>query len=329
MSHLEAGLLHALLDGEIASSELPPIQAHLAGCAECRARLEQERQLLAEAEGMVETLEVPAGEVSSSTEASPRPRLHWGRPLAWAASVVAAVGLGFVARGAPALRVVGEVAQQQPAAPADLPSAVASTSESAKTSVPSAEVAPLRDAPPSRRSSGVATRKAAIPPEEVALVPPIEEAKVASERSREAVTPAVSRPDSLRRVAEPAAAPPAAGALGARRSARRLDQTLRLEEAVVTGAAERTASNAVLAPPEPISLPDAIRRLGGSLRLIDGLVPLRLEAQGPSVRVVYAAAQGELVLSQQLIDGRVVSTLIPPQGFPPDSLLRLKARVRD
>ncbi|HEY9383955.1 MAG TPA: zf-HC2 domain-containing protein, partial [Gemmatimonadales bacterium] len=59
MSHLEEGLFHALLDGEVPSDQLGPIQAHLASCAECRERLEQERQLLAEAAGLVEVLEVP------------------------------------------------------------------------------------------------------------------------------------------------------------------------------------------------------------------------------------------------------------------------------
>jgi len=89
------------------------------------------------------------------------------------------------------------------------------------------------------------------------------------------------------------------------------------------------APPATLAPPEPVTLPDAVRRLGGSLRLVDGLVPLRLEAQGQSIRVVYALAQGELVLAQRLIDGRVVFQLIAPPGFPADSLGKLRARVRE
>jgi len=62
---------------------------------------------------------------------------------------------------------------------------------------------------------------------------------------------------------------------------------------------------------------------------VEGLVPLRLEAQGPTVRVVYSVAQGELVLSQQLIDGRVSFQLIAPPGFPTDSLGKLRARVRE
>lgn len=79
----------------------------------------------------------------------------------------------------------------------------------------------------------------------------------------------------------------------------------------------------------PISLPDAIARLGGTIRLIDGMVPLRLEWREPYVQVVYPAVQGELVLQQQLIDGRVVFQLVPPRGFPADSLARLRSKVKE
>jgi hypothetical protein len=47
------------------------------------------------------------------------------------------------------------------------------------------------------------------------------------------------------------------------------------------------------------------------------------------VRVVYPTVQGELLLSQQLIDGRVVWALLAPPGFSADSLARLRARVRE
>jgi len=72
-----------------------------------------------------------------------------------------------------------------------------------------------------------------------------------------------------------------------------------------------------------------VRKLGGSLRLIEGLIPERLESLGSAVRVVYATGFGELVLSQQLEDGKVRHTLIAPRGFPADSVEKLRARVRD
>ena len=60
MSHLDDGMIHALLDGEIPSAELPPIQAHLGACAECRARLAEEQELLETSDRLIDLIEVPA-----------------------------------------------------------------------------------------------------------------------------------------------------------------------------------------------------------------------------------------------------------------------------
>ena len=45
MPHVLEGQLHAYLDGALAPSDpqFAEIEAHLAGCADCRARLEHER----------------------------------------------------------------------------------------------------------------------------------------------------------------------------------------------------------------------------------------------------------------------------------------------
>ena len=72
-----------------------------------------------------------------------------------------------------------------------------------------------------------------------------------------------------------------------------------------------------------------MKRLNGSLRLIEGLVPVRLEVLGPDVRVVYPLTKGELLLSQRLENGKIVFRLEAPLGFPVDSLERLRARVRE
>jgi anti-sigma factor RsiW len=322
MSHLDAGILHALLDGEIPSSELPPIQAHLADCAECRARLEQERQLFAEAEGLVEALEVPAGGAVESVTRRRQPR--WGQRLAWAASVIAATGLGYAARGAlpPASEPQGKsqisaVQSDSPAAPPAAPLAGVPDTQGPPQPLVAREVV----------GSGRAANQAA---NQRRAEPPSQKSTVAAERTEAVVATAPAPPDSSAKAAAgPREAPPAVGALRSRMAAPGLrDESFRLDR-TAGAVAEVSASKASLAPPESISYPDAVRRLGGSLRQIEGLVPLRLEAQGASVRVVYALDQGELILSQQLIDGRLEYRLIPPVGFPADSLARLRARVRD
>ncbi|HQW65676.1 MAG TPA: hypothetical protein PLJ23_01485 [Gemmatimonadales bacterium] len=101
-SHLDDGTIQELLDGEVPSTVLPPLQAHLAACAECRARLELARAMMAEADELIELLDEPAAPVQAPPVALPAPRAAsrpWVRQLAWAASVVVAVGAGWYARG--------------------------------------------------------------------------------------------------------------------------------------------------------------------------------------------------------------------------------------
>lgn len=79
---------------------------------------------------------------------------------------------------------------------------------------------------------------------------------------------------------------------------------------------------------EEVSLPEAIRRLGGTLRLIEGLVPERLLAAGDIVRVVYPASDGLIVLEQERRADVVVVTLTGPPSVTPDSLAVLRGRIR-
>lgn len=315
MSHLDEGVLHALLDGEIPSAELPPIQAHLAACAACRARLEEERQLLAESDDLVELLEVPAeGTVPAGARHSRTPRRAWGRTLAWAASLLAAVGLGYAGH---ALMQPGsglEIAANPAAAPRGTDTAPDVSAGQPLIRPQTVTTVDSVRAPAGAAPGNLASRRPA--------------AK-AAEAKQEVAAAATSRGDSgaFRSEAQPAPATPPPSVAEAAAPLR--DQALRLDERRANPALGLGAVKLTLAPAETIQLADAIRRLGGSLRLIEGLVPLRLEAQGPYVRVVYPSAQGELVLQQQLIDGRVAHTLLAPTGFPIDSLARLRARVRE
>ncbi|MGH7338052.1 MAG: anti-sigma factor family protein, partial [Myxococcota bacterium] len=49
MSHVDEGTLHAYLDNALPPSERATLEAHLTGCASCRARLAEERALVARA----------------------------------------------------------------------------------------------------------------------------------------------------------------------------------------------------------------------------------------------------------------------------------------
>jgi hypothetical protein len=313
MSHLDEGVIHALLDGEIPSAELPPIQAHLGTCAECRARLAGEQELLATSDRLIELIEVPAAAAPVPRKRSPLVRRTWPRDVAWAATVVLAAGLGYSARGS-----MGASPVKETSAPAPL-KGLQNAAEERKATRPPASLGRTNEpAKPAARDAAPAgrAREGRVALDSVATEKPAVGARVA------AAGPPVQQPESI--PAPPATPPAPAVQL---RAAKRLGaEPNRLEELVVTSA---DAQSGKLAASSAITLPDAVRRLGGSLRLIEGLIPERLEALGPAVRVVYLTRFGDLVLSQELENGTVRHTLIPPRGFPADSLERLRARVRE
>lgn len=95
MPHLDEGHIHAMLDGELTSTDREAAEQHLRACAECQQLLAEARSLFAEADRLVETLVPPAtGQPARklSTVRSRRKNYQW---LAWAATVVIAVGLGY------------------------------------------------------------------------------------------------------------------------------------------------------------------------------------------------------------------------------------------
>jgi hypothetical protein len=312
-------MIHALLDGEIPSAELPPIQAHLGACAECRTRLAEEQELLETSDRLIELIEVPAAVKPATVKRLSTGRRTWPRTLAWAATVVLAAGLGYSARDA------GPVSTEQKVAAAETvfvvappPATVAEEPQAATTSTKRRDErtkpAP-RDMAPAREVQ-----------EGRVAVDSSPTAKVAAGANVAAATPPVPARDTISAI-PPLVPTPTAQLRGA---ARRLGDTqLRLDELVVTGVADRAAKLSSLTTPVPVTFSDAVRKLDGSLRLIEGLIPERLESLGNAVRVVYATGFGELVLSQQVEDGKLRYTLIAPRGLPADSLEKLRARVRD
>ncbi|MDP3908783.1 MAG: zf-HC2 domain-containing protein, partial [Gemmatimonadales bacterium] len=93
MSHVDDGALHAYLDGEVTAAERAEIEAHLAGCAACRTRLDEERALIGRASEVLGRAQPPL-----QTRRSRRGARRWVLPLTWAATVVLAVGLGYSLR---------------------------------------------------------------------------------------------------------------------------------------------------------------------------------------------------------------------------------------
>jgi len=100
MSHVDEGTLHAYLDGALPPDERVPVETHLAGCAECQERLAEARTLIARADALL-ALALPGEKAAPPLHELRRRPLWWQVrwPVAWAASIMLAVGLGWMVRG--------------------------------------------------------------------------------------------------------------------------------------------------------------------------------------------------------------------------------------
>ena len=101
MSHVDEGTLHAYLDGELPSGERAALEAHVAQCVICRGTLAEERALLERASALlasarpVERAAPPFEQLRSVPKRSPwQVRV----PIAWAASIAVALGIGYFFR---------------------------------------------------------------------------------------------------------------------------------------------------------------------------------------------------------------------------------------
>ncbi len=101
MSHVDDGALHAYLDGELSPVEREQLEAHLADCSACRARLDEERGLVERASQLLGLAQPPERAAPPPLHQLGHPRLMWRlrMPLAWAATVVVAIGFGYVLGG--------------------------------------------------------------------------------------------------------------------------------------------------------------------------------------------------------------------------------------
>jgi putative zinc finger protein len=100
MSHVDDGALHAYLDGELSPVERTQLEAHVAECVACRTRLDEARVLIERASGLLGQAQPPERAMPPLHQLR-RPRLTWRLrvPIAWAASVVLALGLGYYIGG--------------------------------------------------------------------------------------------------------------------------------------------------------------------------------------------------------------------------------------
>ena len=151
MPHVDDGTLHALLDGALGILEpehAGAVRAHLESCAECRSRLDEAAALRERADGVLGLLEPAADpdfqEVlvrAGARRTGLRAQLRWTRGAAWAATLVVALGTGYLIRD----RMVPDRA----------------------VTIPATETMESIGAPAADAGRGVAQEEAAAPPEAV------------------------------------------------------------------------------------------------------------------------------------------------------------------
>lgn len=324
MSHPDQGLLHALLDGEVAAAEAARIQAHLEQCPTCRQELEQARDFRAEALALVQALDtepVVAAAPGSAPRAAPIPRrpgpqVPWGQALAWAASLVLAASAGYFA------------ASSFPRPPIELPS-----SSGPATSLEGAAHDERRERqtePESRTESpkpetgavAIAARPATATPGPTPSAAPRSDGRprdaaaepAAPARADElaAAPPVVAKEQAVEEPARRVQAEPQVDALASQRARVAAPAAARLSEVAGTARSrlDRVADSA-----------------GFRLRLVAGLRIEDVVVVDSVIRTTYATPWGPLVVEQWQTAGRLQVRLVPSPGSPPDSVAAWTARA--
>lgn len=342
MQHLEEGTLHALLDGELAGEERATAQAHLADCPACRANLAEARALASEALGLIEQLDgAPEsligdgpGVVAERTFFAPRPAspiLREPRPED--------IPVFTPARGTPV--PAPAAATSEPGVPIESPSPRKQPRRwrwLAPVGLAAAAVLAVVLRPRAPDSGATAEKQviAAAPTrtEPVTPAPDSPPAPPAQRRVTGTAAPRRSAPPAAAADSAPRPAAPPASTANVTASA---DQATKLEELVITpkdakSLASRVAASAKVAGTAgavpTVSADQAVTLLGGSMRRVEGLVPVRYEQQGSVIRVVYETTWGPLFLDQWREGKTLTHRLLANPGTPKDSVAAWSERIR-
>jgi len=100
MSHADDGTLHAYLDGQLSPVERGQVEAHLASCPACQARVDEERALIERADALLGLATPPERAIPPFHQLrQARPLWRFRLPAVWAATVLLALGLGWYLGG--------------------------------------------------------------------------------------------------------------------------------------------------------------------------------------------------------------------------------------
>jgi len=157
MSHVDEGTLHAYLDGELPSSERVAVDAHLMQCVTCKALLAEERALLERSTALLASarpVERPVPPFEQVRRAHKRRPWYVSTPLAWAASIVLALGLGYYLREPGTDREVAGLFDQR-AAPVAEEAKTQAASPARQTQQPRANVERAAEVAQANENAGI------------------------------------------------------------------------------------------------------------------------------------------------------------------------------
>ncbi|MCH8934143.1 MAG: zf-HC2 domain-containing protein [Gemmatimonadetes bacterium] len=317
MSHVNEGQIHAYLDRQLEfadQADRERFETHVAECSDCTVLLEEARAIHARATGMLgdsrpAVADMPSFEtvVTRASERSARwatvKTLNRTRALAWAASIVVAVAVGWYAREVERDRfdldeAVVALAEDQGEELEGVAGAGAATSDLAggqpaapTLAAPEAArvlVAPALQQAAGRRAEGAPAVAAATEEENRVALPAERQRLVAGELSAKAV--ARTLVDSVRAEVPTAALRVSRDAPAALKRARELAESGLFAEVEAPAPTDDLLWIAV-------SRDEAERSIGGKLLLVDGLdvVEISIAATEPraSVRVVQLLPSGD------------------------------------
>lgn len=311
MSHVAEGQLHAYLDGDLRAHDpaaADALERHVDGCAECAARLREATALRGDAASILSgaapaDVEGPPFEMLRQRAAArraerTRPAAKRTRTLAWAASLAAALILGWYARAivAPPFVPGEEAAVERADAGADDPASAADLRGANAASEPVASPPPAEPPAPATTPAGLG--RADRPAEEV------REQEVRRERVEALADAAESK------AVAPASAPPPPAA-----------------------AAEGAALEQTVAAWTPVSRGQAERRLGGPVPTVPGLEVLDIAvptlAADATVRVRQRLPSGAILVLvlEPLAERQVAERSMVAAAAEPRVLMRMSAET--
>jgi hypothetical protein len=322
-------MLHAYLDGGLSALDAVRVERHVADCAACRQRLDQARALIQRAARLLEWASPPAERAAPPlADLRPAAMPRWRVPVAWAATIVIALGAGIY--GGQILLAPREKGAVQPPPRAegfDDRRAAPITVVAAAESVPRQDTAKTMGTPAEQTETEPTAGTGLAP--EIGAVAIDSGGGLAMARREARVAPARTAPttprDSLAsRVVQRAFAAPSAAVSGAAENAARF----RSADAAPVWLPIGADSARSLLGTAPIAVPDlpvtAMRTLNGVVAVEQVLPPGRV------IRLLQRrTASDEEQAPSELLARYVGGLRVEISGpMPPDSLSRLLERAR-